>query len=139
MTNSESSPDSTSGTTDSVQFTEQSRSVAQVPRSGDSEVGELSAPELARLFAQSSDDIRAVAEAVDRRGDDLAAGAHGVAEAFDAVEDGSGEPTVDREQLDALATDALEGLADLERLASELHAILVAVEEGRAYLEQRDS
>jgi hypothetical protein len=93
----------------------------------------LSPAELAHLFAESREDVSETVTGIDTRGDALAAQSHSLAEAFERDGD-----AVEREQLDALATEALDGLADLERLASDLHALLVAVEEARGYMEQTE-
>jgi hypothetical protein len=126
MHDSVSSPDSTSGTTDSVQFHDQLRS----PDGGDAE---LSPGEIAHLFAGASEDVAETSETISRRGDALAAASHSLAEVFDGDLD-----DLERERVDALVTEAIEGLADVERWASDLHAILVAAEEARARLDERD-
>jgi hypothetical protein len=115
--------------TDSVQSHNQLRgSDGGVPRDG----AELSAAELTQLFEASSNEIESTTESISSRGDALAAGSHSLAEAF------SDDDDVDRKKLDSLMAAAIEGVADLEQWASDLHAILVTVEEARARLDERD-
>jgi hypothetical protein len=126
MPTSRPNPDSSSGLTEGAQ-------IANQLRSPDADDAELSPAELAHLFAESSDDVSAVAEALDRRGDALAAATHSLAEQCEEDLD-----DIERDDLDALASEAIEGLADAEKWTSQLHAILVAVEEARARLDERD-
>jgi hypothetical protein len=133
MEHSNSNPDRSSGTTDSVQHSTHSfaRGTDGGTRPDD---GVLSSSELAHLFAESSDDVAETGTGIERRSDALAAQSHALAEAFD---DDSAD--VERAKLHALLTEAIEGIADVEQWASDLHAILVAVEEARASLDERDS
>jgi hypothetical protein len=133
MVNSDPNPDRSSGTTDSVQHSNHSfaRGTDGGTSGGNADT-ELSPSELAHLFAESSDDVSEIAAVISRRGDALAAESHSLAEGFD-----DGPAAVEREQLDALATEVIEGLADLERWSSDLHALLVAVEEARARLDEQ--
>jgi hypothetical protein len=130
MSNSTPNPDSTSGPTDGGQFHDQRRSSSARTRA-EADGGELSPEDLARLFAQSSDDVGATAEALDRRGDALAAQTHSLAEQF-----GDDESEVDHEDVDALVTETLEAIADAERWLGELHSVLTAAEEARARLDR---
>jgi hypothetical protein len=132
MCNSTPNPDRTSGPTDGGQFHDQRRSSSARTRA-EADGGELSPTELARLFAQSSDDVGATAEALDRRGDALAAQTHSLAEQFG--DDGE-ESEVDHEDVDALVTETLEAIADAERWLGELHSVLTAAEEARARLDR---
>jgi hypothetical protein len=129
MEHSNSNPDRSSGTTDSVQHTDQTR-----PRGTDGgtsrDDGELSPAEVAHLLDQSSDDVAQTGTEINRRSDALSGQGRDLAAQF------RDEPAaLDRDELDALVSEVIEAVADVERLASDLHALLTAAEEARARLD----
>jgi hypothetical protein len=151
MRDSVSAPDRSSGTTDSVQHSNQTR-LRSGTRARRPDGGELSPEELAHLFTESRTDIEETTATISRRGDALAAQSHAIAEklgdentASDTESDSEDLTREDltredltREDLNALSNDLIEAVADVERLSSDLHALLTAVEEARAYLETAD-
>jgi hypothetical protein len=143
MRDSVSAPDRSSGTTDSVQHSNQTR-LRSGTRARRPDGGELSPEELAHLFTESRTDVEETTATISRRGDALAAQSHAIAEKLgdeNAASDANGDSEdldgedLTREDLNALSNDLIEAVADVERLSSDLHALLTAVEEARAYLE----
>ena len=129
MSNSNANPDRSSGTTDSVQHS--NHSFARGTDGGTSrDDGELSPAEVAHLLDQSSEDVAQTGTEISRRSDALSGQGRDLAAQF------RDEPAaLDRDELDALVSEIVEGVADVELLASDLHAFLTAAEEARARLD----
>jgi hypothetical protein len=126
MNASDTNPDRSSGSTDG----EQNDDYHLAHDGGDAhddQPATLSREEIADALAGSGANVSQHGDAMGRRGDALYEQCQEIAAMLRADPD-----ELSREQLDALATEAIEAVGDIETLSGELFEILSKVEEARA-------
>jgi hypothetical protein len=121
MNASDTDPDSSSGSTDDGQTNDQPANDGQP---------ELTRGEIADALAGSGANVGQHGETMHTRSDALYEQCQEIASLH------RGDPeTLSEEQLDALATEAIEAVGDIEALAGDVFEILSTVEEARATLD----